>query len=235
MSSEAGAVRSVPSFQNFSRTAPTSSASSEARSTRMCRAPSSAAATSATWSLRKPAASLQTGLAGDLRLGAALGLVRQVDVLDAGLGLRGQQRVAQFVGELALLLDGGQHGLASLVEFPQVAQSLLQRAQLSVVEAAGDLLAVPRDEGDRGPLVEQPDRRRDLGLRDSQFLGQTGVHRLQHSARIHGARPYRTPPTPPVWDTGGLAHTWLTRGRRGYPGTWAFPINTRTFPESSRR
>ena len=35
---------------------------------------------------------LQPGFAGDLRLGPPLGLVRQVDVLDAGLGVGRHQR-----------------------------------------------------------------------------------------------------------------------------------------------
>ncbi len=67
------------------------------------------------------------------------------------------QGCPQLVGELALLFDGGQHGLTTLVELTQVTQALLERAQLAVVEAAGDLLAVPGDERDRRALVQELD------------------------------------------------------------------------------
>ena len=92
-----------------SRSSPMRSASSAKRSTRIARAPSSAAAASATplSASMKPAAAaasgssvgsaeqrvgqrLEPGLAGDLRLGAALRLVRQVDVLEPRLGVGGE-------------------------------------------------------------------------------------------------------------------------------------------------
>jgi hypothetical protein len=96
---------------------------------------------------------LEARLAGNLRLGAPLGLVWQVDVLDPGLGVGRQQRGAQLVGELALLFDGGQHRVPALVEFAQVVKALRQHAQLTVVETTRDLLAVPRDEGHGRTLV----------------------------------------------------------------------------------
>ena len=90
------------------RSSPTSVASSPQRSIRMARAPSSAALASATplsastkaGGVLPPARSdrigqqtvgqrLQPGLARDLRLGAALGLVRQVQVFQARLAVGG--------------------------------------------------------------------------------------------------------------------------------------------------
>ena len=51
---------------------------------------------------------------------------------------------------------------AALFQLAQVAQALLQLAQLGVVEAAGDFLAVAGDERHRGALVEQRDGGGDL-------------------------------------------------------------------------
>lgn len=103
--------------------------------------------------------------------GGALLPVRLVQVLhalhDGGfLDLR-----AQGVRELALLVDGAQHvGLARL-ERAQVGQPLVQVAQRHVVQAARDLFAVARDEGDRVPLVHQRHHGGDLPGRYPQLLG----------------------------------------------------------------
>ena len=53
---------------------------------------------------------------------------------------------------------------AALLQLAQVAQALLEHAQLRVVEGAGGLLAVAGDEGHGGPAVEQLDGRLDLPL-----------------------------------------------------------------------
>ncbi len=59
---------------------------------------------------------------------------------------------------------------ATLLEFAQIAQPLFQRAQLRVVERAGDFLAVARDERHRGAAVEQRHRRLDLLFADAKFF-----------------------------------------------------------------
>ncbi|SHU20072.1 Uncharacterised protein [Mycobacteroides abscessus subsp. abscessus] len=134
---------------------------------------------------------LQAGLASDLGLGAALGLVRQVDVFDPRLRLGGQQRRLEVVGQLALFFDRGQHGVAALIQFAQVPEPLLQGAELTVVQAAGDFLAVPRDERHRRAFVQQPYRGVDLTFGDGQLFGQAGVHGLDDrlDAQIHGLDP----------------------------------------------
>ncbi len=100
---------------------------------------------------------LQPGLAGDLRTGTALGLVRQVQVFQPRLGVGGDDLRAQFVAELALFGDAGQHRGAALFQLAQVGQAHFEIAQLGVVEPAGHFLAVARDERDAGALVEQGD------------------------------------------------------------------------------
>ena len=59
--------------------------------------------------------------------------------------------------QLALLLDALEDRRAALLELAQIGQPLLERAQLGVVEPAGGFLAVARDEGHGGLVVEQGD------------------------------------------------------------------------------
>ena len=90
--------------------------------------------------------------------GAALLLVRAVQVFEFGEhGGRVDLRL-QFVREFALLLDGVQDLLAALVEVAQVGQAVVQFAQDLVVERAVGLLAVPGDERDGVPLIDEVDR-----------------------------------------------------------------------------
>ena len=102
---------------------PIRSASSAKRSTRIARAPSSAAATSATCLSASTNARghrlrivlrlrqqqfgqrLEPGLPGDLGLGAALRLERQIDVLQPPLAVGGEDRRFQRGIELALFAD----------------------------------------------------------------------------------------------------------------------------------
>ena len=105
---------------------------------------------------------LQPGLARNLRARAALGLIGQVDIFQRLLGRRRLDGAAQFVGELALLLDGRQDHRAPLFQFAQIKQPLFQIAQLRVVQIAGNFLAIARDEGHGRPFVEQRHRRSDL-------------------------------------------------------------------------
>ena len=77
----------------------------------------------------------EPGLAGDLRLGAALGLERQVEVLEPRLGVggRGSRLRAPRRACPARAMDFEHRG-APLLEFAQIGQPLLERAQLRVVE-----------------------------------------------------------------------------------------------------
>jgi hypothetical protein len=106
---------------------------------------------------------LEAGLARDLRLRAALRLVRQVEVLEARLRVGRTDLGLERGFELALLGDRREHGVAPLLELAQVAQALVEQAQLRVVEAARGLLAVARDERHGRARVEQRDGGVDLG------------------------------------------------------------------------
>jgi hypothetical protein len=65
---------------------------------------------------------LDAGFAGDLALGAALLLERQVQVFQLLLGRREFDGGAQLGRELALLVDALEHGFAAVFELAQVAR-----------------------------------------------------------------------------------------------------------------
>ncbi len=139
---------------------------------------------------------LVTGLAGDLRLGAPLRLERQVDVLEPRLGVGEHDLAAQRVVELALRLDRFEDRDAALVEFAQVAETFLESAQLGVVETAGRLLTVTRDERHGRAAVEQSHGRGHLVFADVEFLGDPPVHGVEfgrHVERPYSCRPRHAP------------------------------------------
>ena len=113
---------------------------------------------------------LEAGFLGDLGLGAALRLERQIDVFQPPLAVGGHDRGFQRGVELALLADRIEDRDPALFEFAQIGQPLFQRAQLRVVQTAGDFLAVARHERHRGAAVEQFHRRVDLLLADAEFF-----------------------------------------------------------------
>ena len=154
----------------------------------MARAPSSAAAASATCfaaSTNGAAAAvgslgrlgqqeisqrLQSGLLGDFGLGAALRLERQIDVFQTPLAVGRHDGRLQRGVELALFTDRFQDRGTALFELAQIGQALFQGAQLRIIERAGDLLAVSRDERHGGAAVEQRHGRLDLLLANPKLL-----------------------------------------------------------------
>src|SRR5690606_21931903 len=85
--------------------------------------------------------------------------------------------------ELALFVDRGDHGGAAVFELAQVAQAFFQRAQMSVVQAAGHFLAVAGDEGHGGAVVEELDGGDDLARRDAEFIGDAVFGRREDGGR----------------------------------------------------
>ena len=135
---------------------------------------------------------LQPGLAGDLRLGAPLGLEREVDVLEPRLRVGPDDGGLQFRGQRTLRGDRLEDGPTPVLEFAEVPQPLLQVAELGVIQRPGGFLAVPGDEGHGGSGVEQvhgglhlpglhPEFGRDLGG-DAGFLGLRGDCGLRRRA-----------------------------------------------------
>jgi len=110
--------------------------------------------------------------------------VRGVEILETRLAVGAADRVLEVGRELLLLDERGQDRGAPFLEFPQIAQALLERTQLRVVEPARRFLAVARDEGHGGALVEQRHGGRHLARRDRQFLGDPIEDRREHDRRI---------------------------------------------------
>ena len=98
---------------------------------------------------------LESRLLGDLGLGPALRLERQVDVLEPSLAVGAADRRFERVVELALLADRIEDDGAPLFQLAQIAQAFVERAQLGVIERAGHLLAIAGDERHRGAAIEQ--------------------------------------------------------------------------------
>ena len=113
---------------------------------------------------------LQSGFLGDLGLGAALRLERQVDVFQTSLAVGGKDRSLQRRVELTLFADRIEDGGATRFKLTQVSQALFEVAQLRVIEAARHLLAVPGDKGNGCPAVEQRNGRFDLLVPYAEFL-----------------------------------------------------------------
>ena len=100
---------------------------------------------------------LQAFLTGDGRLGAALGLVGQVEIFEFAFVERGLDAGFQLIGQLALLGDGGENRFAARRQIAEVTQFLFDVADLDLVQVAGGFLAIARNEGNGAALVEQFD------------------------------------------------------------------------------
>ena len=136
---------------------------------------------------------LQPRLAGDLRLGAPLRLVGRIKIFQRHLGLGRRNGRTKLRRHFALLVDAREHRLATLLQLPKVFESLLQLAQLRVIEAAGPLLAVAGDERHRRTLGQQIDNSRHLAGADAKLAGYALVDLVHRASGLvnRGARYHR--------------------------------------------
>ena len=89
------------------------------------------------------------------RAGAALLLVGAVKILQLCQSPGAVDGGGQLLGQLALLLDGGEDGFTPLLQGPEVLQAGFQVAQHGVVHGAVHLLAVARNKRNGVPLVQK--------------------------------------------------------------------------------
>ena len=113
---------------------------------------------------------LQPRLLGDLGLGSALRLEREINVFQTPLAVGRQNGRFERGIQLALLTNGIEDRNTAFLQLAQIIQALLQRAQLRIVERAGSFLAVSRNERNRGAAVEQRHRRLDLLFANAEFF-----------------------------------------------------------------
>ena len=130
--------------------------------------------------------SLQPAFPGDLGACPALGLVGQVDVFQHRLAVGLQNLEPQLIGHLALRIDRIEDRVAPTFHFAQVNQAFAEIAELRVVKAVGDFLAIAGDERDGRAFVDQSYRGRHL-CRPRIDLGGDGGGKAVHIG-WHGRR-----------------------------------------------
>ena len=121
---------------------------------------------------QQPGQGLQPLLPGHRGPGAALLLIRAVEVLHLRQGGGPVDGGGQLVGELALLLNGFFHRLPALRQPPQILEPVGQGADQLVVHGAVEFLAVAGDKGDGVALVQEGDDVLYVLLRAVQLPGQ---------------------------------------------------------------
>ena len=110
---------------------------------------------------------LQSLLSCDLCARTTFGLVGQVQVLQFLLAGRCANRSLQLLGQVALIRDALEDGVATDLELEEVGTAFGDSLQRLVVQPAGGLLAVPRYERDGAAIGEQ--------ARGSANLHRTGA------------------------------------------------------------
>ncbi len=108
---------------------------------------------------------------GDLRLGAALLFVGQIEIFEARFAVGEQQRLLERIGQLALLFDGTDNGDAAFFQLAQITKTFFEVTHLRVVQPARRFFAVTRDKRHRRPRVKQRDGSDDLRFARVEFLG----------------------------------------------------------------
>src|SRR5882724_3834049 len=104
----------------------------------------------------------QSLVAGDAGLGAAFGSVWLVEVLQFLLRRATRNAVAQLSRELAYGLDSLQHDDFARLQLAGVGIAFLDRADLVLIQRAGDLFAIAGDERHRIAALQQLHGARDL-------------------------------------------------------------------------
>jgi hypothetical protein len=125
----------------------------------------------------------QARLPGDLAFGAPPGLVRQVQILEPGLGVRLPDVPLQLRSQLVLSGDAFEDGAAAVLQLAQVAQALFQGAHRGIVQAPGRFLAVAGDERHGGAFVQQGHRGRHLLLAAAELFGNSLGYRDHRELR----------------------------------------------------
>ena len=113
----------------------------------------------------------EAGFARDLSLGPPFRPIRQIEILEPRLAVGRIDRLLERGIEFSLAADAVEDRGATFFELAQIAQPLLERTQLGVVESAGRLLAIAGNKRNGRSAVEQRDSGSDLMLADIQFLG----------------------------------------------------------------
>lgn len=115
---------------------------------------------------------LQAGFAGNLGTGTTLGLVMARTSLPDAAWCQPPEWLAPARASVFLLADRFQNGMTTRLHIAQIDQAHFQITQDIIVQAASRFLAVTGNKRDRGPVVQELDRRGGLLDADVQFRGQ---------------------------------------------------------------
>ena len=127
---------------------------------------------------------LQTCFPGNLRLGAALGLVGQVKIFQAVLGVGSFDGGPQLVGQLALFLNAVEDGAPAVFQLTQVAQPLFQGPQLAIVQGTRYFFSVASNKGNGSAFIKK---------------GNGGINLLFTYAELFGNAPGNTVHAASIW------------------------------------
>ncbi len=114
---------------------------------------------------------LEPPLPGDLSERELAGLERQVEVFELLRAVGRLDAGRQVRGELPLPLDRSQDRLLAVSELTGLEDRAGDATHVDLVETAGLVTAIPRDERNRVPIVEQLHRGGDAGGSKPQTLG----------------------------------------------------------------
>ncbi len=87
--------------------------------------------------------------------GASFGAIGKVDILQGRERVGRHHGLAQLLGQVPVLFKGLEDRGAALVELPELLDAVADIGDGDLVQASGDLLAVARDERDRGAVRQQ--------------------------------------------------------------------------------
>ena len=126
--------------------------------------------------------SVQPLLPGDRRPGPAFGFIRAVQVFQLHKRADQSDLPSQLIGQLPLLLNRFQDSLLPFFQRTEVAQSLIQHAQLFIIQRPVSFLAVAGNEGNGIPVIDQLHHCLDLPLLYGELF-------CDHFTDIHNTYP----------------------------------------------
>ena len=116
---------------------------------------------------------LQPGFTSNLGLGAALFLIRQIQIFKTGLGVGLVNGGFKLGGEFVLFANAFKHGGPAAFKFGQIPQAFFQRTQLGVIKPAGLFFAVAGDKRNGRTFIDHLNGGDDLFGANRKFFGDT--------------------------------------------------------------
>ncbi len=123
---------------------------------------------------------LQTRLDGDLTARAALRLIGQVEIFEFGFTQSAINCGGEFITEFALVGNGFQNRLATILQLAQITETGFQLSQLGIIKPAGYFLTITCDKRHGIPFIQQADRGVNLFSARLKFTRNNAAQRIIH-------------------------------------------------------